>query len=150
MHGRLQGAGRGTTMISMFNLHPQLETDSHHVAALDLCQVRLLDDGRYPWLLLVPQRDDVTQVLDLAADDQQLLWDEIRHVTARLNDIWSPARVNLGISGIVVPQLHVHLIARFENDLAWPRPVWNLGTPTTYPADLLTSRLDELRTALAP
>lgn len=134
-------------MTAMFELHPQLDSDSHNVASLDLCQVRLLDDARYPWLLLVPQRPDIVHVLDLAPDDQQLLWDEIRDVTARLNALWRPARVNLGISGIIVPQLHVHLIARFENDAAWPRPVWNVGVPTTYPADLLASRLDALRTA---
>jgi diadenosine tetraphosphate (Ap4A) HIT family hydrolase len=132
----------------MFQLHPQLESDSHLVVALPLCQVRLLDDARYPWLLLVPQRPDVAQVLDLDEADQQTLWDEIRQVTRLLNQLWRPARVNLGISGIVVPQLHVHLIARFENDEAWPRPVWNVGSPQTHPPDLLCTRLDALRTLL--
>lgn len=130
----------------MFVLHTQLEADSHLVGTLALSQVRLLDDARYPWLLLVPQRPGIVQILDLAESDQRLLWDEIRQVIAALNRIWQPARVNLGISGIVVPQLHVHLIARFENDAAWPKPVWNLGTPLAHPPDLLRGRLDALRT----
>ncbi|MEQ9642831.1 MAG: HIT family protein [Alphaproteobacteria bacterium] len=137
-------------MTATFELHPQLDSDSHDVATLALCRLRLLDDARYPWLLLVPQRAAVTQILDLDVDDQQLLWDEIRFLTTKLNELWRPARVNLGISGIIVPQLHVHLIARFENDAAWPRPVWNIGVPTTYPADLLASRLQALRAALEP
>lgn len=133
----------------MFEIHPQLDNDSHFVCALDLCQVRLIDDARFPWLLLVPQRAGMVQVLDLAEADQQALWDEIRHVTAVLNALWQPARVNLGISGIVVPQLHVHLIARFEGDAAWPKPVWNIGASQTHPGDLLRTRLDALRTTLA-
>ena len=133
----------------MFQIHPQLESDSVLVGTLPLCQVRLLDDARFPWLLLVPQRPDVVQILDLADADQQALWDEIREVTRLVNKLWRPARVNLGVSGIVVPQLHVHLIVRFENDAAWPKPVWNIGTPQTHPADLLRTRIDALKTLLA-
>ena len=145
----MQGGGAGRKLSPMFELHQQIESDSHSVTTLALCQVRLLDDARYPWLLLVPERPDIVQFMDLEPADQRTLWDEIRHVTRVLDELWRPARVNLGISGIVVPQLHVHLIARFENDAAWPKPVWNIGTPVTHPADLLRTRLDALRTMLS-
>lgn len=131
-----------------FALHPQLEDDSHAVATLDLCEARLVDDARFPWVLLIPRRPDVVQILDLTEADQQTLWDEIRRVTARMNEIWQPDRVNLGSIGIVVPQLHVHLVARHEGDDAWPGPVWGTGEPQTYPADLLAERLGKLRGAL--
>lgn len=132
-----------------FALHPQLANDSHAVGMLDLCEVRLVDDVRFPWVLLIPRRPDIVQILDLADADQQTLWDEIRFVTARMNEIWRPDRVNLGSIGIVVPQLHVHLVARFEGDDAWPGAVWGAGAPQTYPADLLAERRGKLRTALA-
>jgi diadenosine tetraphosphate (Ap4A) HIT family hydrolase len=131
-----------------FALHPRLKGDSHAVAELPLSRVRLLDDARFPWMLLVPARPDVAQVSDLAPADQQQLWAEILQVQAAMQRIWRPDRVNLGIIGIVVPQLHVHLVARFQGDAAWPKPVWGFGQARPHTPDDLAARLDPLRAAL--
>ena len=114
-------------MSADFDLDRRLAADSLPVMRLTLCELRLMNDRRYPWLLLVPQRGACVEILDLDEADQDLLWAEIRRVAAALRAVVEPDKLNIAALGNVVPQLHVHVIARFRNDAAWPAPVWGLG-----------------------
>ncbi len=117
-----------------FSLDPRLATDSTPLVDLALCAVRLMEDARYPWLVLVPRRPDVVEILDLPVPDQALLWDEVRLCAAALGHAVSPDKLNIAALGNVVAQLHVHVIARFTADDAWPRPVWGVHPPMPYEA----------------
>lgn len=108
----------------MFELHPKLFVDTVPVAEWPLSRVLLMNERSYPWLILVPRRADIAEIGELEAADRAVLIEEI----ARLSDVvrarLSPDRINVAALGNVVPQLHVHVIARFKTDPAWPRPVW--------------------------
>lgn len=117
-----------------FSLDPRLATDSTPLVDLALCAVRLMEDARYPWLVLVPRRPDVVEILDLPVPDQALLWDEVRLCAAALGRAVRPDKLNIAALGNVVAQLHVHVIARFTADDAWPRPVWGVHPARPYEA----------------
>ncbi len=116
----------------MFELDERLSADSLFIASLKLSQVRLMNDTRYPWLILIPQRPNLREIIDLQGDDQQLLLQEISQLSHLLKTIWNPFKINVAALGNVVAQLHIHVIARFENDFAWPNPIWNCGTAQKY------------------
>ena len=107
-----------------FALDPRLESDSTLVTALGLCQLRLMKDARWPWLLLVPQRTDAVEFFDLTPLDQTMLTFEIGIAARALKDATGCLKVNVGALGNQVRQLHVHVIARNEGDDGWPGPVW--------------------------
>lgn len=107
-----------------FELHPQLAADSHPVADLDLCELRLIDDRRYPWLVLIPRVAGATELIDLEAAQRPLLSNEIDIASRLLRDVFAPDKLNVAALGNQVPQLHVHVIGRFRNDPAWPKPIW--------------------------
>ena len=132
-----------------FALDPRLQADTHHVAMLPLCELRLMDDTRYPWLILVPRRAGMVEVADLAEALQPLLWREANQCAAALRTVAPCDKLNLGALGNIVRQLHLHVVARTQGDAAWPGPVWGNGTAVPYAADALTARLDALRRALA-
>ena len=115
-----------------FTLHAQLAADTTEVTTLGLCSVRLMDDRTWPWLILVPQRPDVVEILDLSASDRQQLMTEVTLATAVLRDSFQPHKLNVAALGNQVPQLHVHVIARFRDDPAWPRPIWGAAPRTPY------------------
>ena len=131
-----------------YELHPQLAADSHPVAPFELCELRLMDDANYPWLVLVPRLPDARELLDLDQTQRHLLTDEIDRAARTLRDAFHPHKLNVAALGNLVPQLHVHVIARYAHDAAWPRPVWNVGTAQAYSADALQARLARLRAAL--
>lgn len=131
-----------------WSLHPQLAADAHHVASLGLCDVLLMDNRLHPWLILVPRVEGVVEWFDLEFGDQHRLLDECRRAAAVLGALHAPDKLNIGALGNVVPQLHVHVIARFRDDAAWPRPVWGAVRPERYPADELEATLDALRATL--
>jgi len=116
----------------MFTLHPQLATDTLEIATWDLSRVRLMKDANYPWLILIPARDSLTGIHQLSAADATTLMSEISHVSRVLDMIYTPARINVAALGNVVPQLHIHVIARFEHDPAWPGPVWGAVSTKDY------------------
>ncbi len=118
-----------------FRLHPMLERDTLHVTDLALCQVRLMNDARFPWLVLVPRRADCRELIDLGDDDRRRLTEEIDHCTRVLLEHTVADKMNVASLGNQVAQLHVHVIARFESDSAWPGPVWGTGAPSPYPND---------------
>lgn len=115
-----------------FALHPQLFADTHAVCDLALCTVRLMDDARFPWLILVPRRPFLRELVDLEGEDQAALLKEINRASRILQRRCRPDKLNIAALGNVVPQLHVHVIARFSDDAAWPRPVWGATPATAY------------------
>jgi diadenosine tetraphosphate (Ap4A) HIT family hydrolase len=121
-------------MDTAFTLDPRLEADTLPVGDLPLSSVLLMDDARYPWLILVPRRAGVSEITDLAEADGQVLMGEIRLATRVMLELSQPDKVNVGALGNVVPQLHVHIVGRFLSDPAWPGPVWGHGARTPYPA----------------
>lgn len=120
-------------MTTEFSLDPRLLADSIALGALPLCEVRLQNDARYPWLVLVPQRTGVSELFELSATDQTQLFEEITTVAATLRDVTQCLKINVGALGNIVRQLHIHVVARNEGDFAWPGPVWGAGTRVPYP-----------------
>jgi diadenosine tetraphosphate (Ap4A) HIT family hydrolase len=120
-------------MTSAFALDSRLAASTLPVGDLALCTVRLQNDSRFPWLMLVPRREGVAELTDLADDEYRLLTDEIRLATRVMMELSKPDKVNVAAIGNLVPQMHVHVIGRFRSDPAWPGTVWGFGTRTPYP-----------------
>lgn len=132
----------------MFELHTQLEKDTVPIGDLALCGVLLMNDANFPWLILVPRREEVAEIFQLTALDQQQLMAEICAVSAALAAHYRADKINVAALGNIVPQLHVHIIARYQDDPAWPRPVWG-GAARAYDDDVLAATVAELRDLLA-
>ncbi len=115
-----------------FALDPRLEGDTYLVADWPLCQVRLIKDARYVWLVLVPKRTGATEILDLSPIDRVRLSAEIDRAALGLKACVPCDKLNIAALGNMVAQLHVHVIARRKTDAAWPKPVWGLGNPEAY------------------
>jgi diadenosine tetraphosphate (Ap4A) HIT family hydrolase len=128
-----------------FTLHPQLERDTVNIGDLPLCRVLVIQDANYPWLLLVPRRPDVVEIIDLDEVEQAQLMTETSRVARALKDITRCAKLNIAALGNVVPQLHVHVIARRESDAAWPRPVWGAVAPLSHDKAELEAFIAALR-----
>lgn len=127
-----------------FVLDPQLDNDTHEVGRLGLCRVLLMNDARFPWLILVPERAGIAEVIELAVADRAQLWSEVERTSEALKAIYAPDKLNIGALGNMVRQLHVHVVARFASDVAWPKPVWGSGQPVPYQphqAGILVGRL---------
>jgi diadenosine tetraphosphate (Ap4A) HIT family hydrolase len=120
--------------MSAFTLHPQLERDTVPVGDLALLRVLLMNDANYPWLILVPRREGVVEIVDLAEDDRQQLMREIAQASTALKAVTACEKLNVAAIGNVVPQLHVHVVARRHSDPAWPKPVWGALPPAAYDA----------------
>ena len=134
---------------SDFILDARLEADTRPVASLGLCDVRLMNDARFPWLVLVPPRHGLVEIIDLTADEQTTLWQEVNRAAAALRAVAPCDKLNLGALGNIVRQLHVHIVARCEGDAAWPGPVWGSGQAVPYAEASLSARRDALRQAFA-
>ena len=115
--------------MSEFQLHPTLADDTIEVAQWPLCRVLLMNDSRYPWLILVPTRADIKEMHDLNAADQTQMISEIDRASRVLSDLFVPDKINVGALGNIVQQLHIHVVARFKTDDAWPGPVWGAHPP---------------------
>lgn len=130
----------------MFQLDPRLDQDTHEVTSFALSRVLLMNDARYPWLVLVPALDGLSELHDLTAADQARLNDEIMTVSRALARMFAPEKINVGALGNIVRQLHVHVVARNIDDPAWPGPVWGHSEATPYTREQLgkmTARLIE-------
>ena len=115
-----------------WSLHPQLIADTHNVGDLPLSRLLIIQDANYPWILLVPRRPGVTEILDLGPAEQAQLMTEIARAGAALKEITACDKLNIAALGNIVPQLHVHVIARSTSDPAWPHPVWGRLKPRSY------------------
>tara|TARA_B110001452_G_scaffold121637_1_gene100901 strand:+ start:300 stop:698 length:399 start_codon:yes stop_codon:yes gene_type:complete len=98
--------------------------DSYHITDLKLCSVRLIDNSKFPWIILVPNRKKVTDISELNLKDQILLMKEIVHCSKLMKKIFKTSKLNVEKIGNIVPQLHIHIIARSKNDSSWPLSVW--------------------------
>ncbi|MFQ3789474.1 HIT domain-containing protein [Halomonas sp. A29] len=125
-------------------LDERLVADSYPVTELPLCQLRLMDDTRFPWLILIPRRDAVSEVFDLDEADQRQLWHEAGEVGRMLKSLTQADKINVANLGNVVTQLHVHVVARRNGDVAWPGPVWGQGQRQPYDLNELASMRDHL------
>lgn len=135
-------------MNTQFHLDPQLAADTHPVALLPLSELRLMDDANYPWLVLVPRVPEVRELIDLDRAQQMQLLEEIGRASRMLQALFRPHKLNVAALGNAVPQLHVHVIARREDDPAWPRPVWGMAAARAYSPEALVARICELQQAL--
>jgi len=126
-------------------LHPQLERDTANLGDLPLSRVLVINDANYPWLLLVPRRPDIVEVIDLDEVAQAQLMTEIARVSRALREVTECHKLNVAAVGNAVPQLHVHIIARFRNDAAWPKPVWGAAPPRAYERETLHGLVTPLR-----
>ena len=115
-----------------FVLDARLAADSVSILKLGLCDLRLAKDSRWPWLILVPQRADVSEVFDLTPLDQAMLTFEQVTVGAALKQVTGADKINIAAIGNIVRQLHVHVVARMEDDPNWPKPIWGYGTSVPY------------------
>ena len=131
-----------------YELHPQLAADTHPLATLPLCELRLMDDANYPWLVLVPRVAGARELIDLKATQRRQLMDETDLAARLLRDAFRPFKLNVAALGNLVPQLHVHVIARYEGDPAWPAPVWGRVAARPYEPEALVERISRLREAL--
>jgi len=108
----------------MFELAPELKRDCIELADWPLCKVLLLNDSQYPWFILVPKQNDLKEIIDLSEQDQIVFIKESAILSKLIQEVFNPDKLNVAAIGNMVPQLHIHHIARFKNDVAWPAPVW--------------------------
>ena len=130
-----------------FLLDRRLATDSLAVTELPLCEVRLMNNKLFPWLILIPKRPDVSEWIDLAREDQHQLSDEIAILSHLMTALVTPDKLNIAALGNQVRQLHVHLIARYKSDSAWPNPVWG-GACEAYTEEESRRFIYDLKTAI--
>lgn len=132
----------------MFRLHERLQQDTFEVCRLELCRVLLMNDARFPWLILVPAREGITEIHRMWEEDKKLFWQEVDQCAQAMESCFNPHKLNLGALGNMVPQLHFHIIARWREDTAWPGPVWGFGTAEAYLAEEADNRMEKIRSAL--
>jgi len=119
-------------MTEHLDLHPQLAADCTVVGELPLCRLLLMDDANYPWCILVPRRSGIREIHELAEADQAALLREVTRLSAAMQHAFAADKMNVAALGNVVPQLHVHVVARRVDDAAWPKPVWGAVARRRY------------------
>ena len=135
--------------MSEFALHPRLAADAIFIADWPLSRVLLMNDSRFPWIILVPRRNEAIEIYDLVPADRNSLMDDISRASAALKEVSSATKINVGALGNLVPQLHVHVVARNPGDAAWPGPVWGQGRAVPYDHLTCTELLARLSEKLA-
>lgn len=121
--------------MSGFVLHPRLQADTRLVAEWPLSQLLLMNDARYPWFILVPRRAAITEIYQLCEQDQRQLWQESARLGSAAMAAFAGDKLNVAALGNLVPQLHLHHVVRYQQDPAWPAPVWGQGEPRPYSTD---------------
>jgi len=130
-------------------LHSQLEADCLVLGRLELCHVLLMRDANYPWCILVPDREDITEIHHLNETDQLQLMHESVRLSHALESVFSPDKLNIASLGNVVPQCHVHHVVRYHSDVAWPGPVWGRVPAREYSAEALAEVTAAIKQALS-
>ena len=130
---------------SAWSLHPQLEKDTIDIGDLPLSRVLVIRDANYPWLLLVPRRSEAVEIIDLDEVEQAQLMTETSRAARALKDVTKCDKLNIAALGNMVPQLHVHVIARRTTDVAWPRPVWGVAEALAHDAEEVQHFISALR-----
>lgn len=137
------------TVTATFELDARLAADTAFVADWPLCRVLLMDDARFPWLILVPRTPGAVELDDLAADDRIALLHDIERAMQALRNVARCDKLNIGALGNIVRQLHIHVVARKVGDAAWPGPVWGSGAAQRYEPSARTMLVERLRAAAA-
>lgn len=132
-----------------FELDSRLDNDCLFLTDWPLCRVLRMNDRAYPWLILVPRRAATREIIDLSSADQGLLLGEIGRACRAMKNSLKPEKLNVAALGNVVPQLHVHVIARFVSDPAWPRPIWGVQPPQPFDGDEAEVEVIQWRERLA-
>ena len=117
---------------------------SYYVSDLKLCTIRLIDNQKFPWIILIPRRKGITDITELTPKDQLLLMKEIVYSSTKMKKIFKTSKLNVEKIGNIVPQLHIHIIARYKNDCSWPLSVW-VVKGTTYTKVDLAKVLDKIK-----
>ena len=133
-----------------FELHPRLRQDTFSLGQFELCRVLLMNESRYPWLILVPERAAVTEIFELSTEDQCRLIQESSLIAQHLRRVFNADKLNVAAIGNLVPQLHVHHVVRFRDDPAWPAPVWGRLEPDSYTTSSLSRLLERLNLSDLP
>ncbi|HKJ10124.1 MAG TPA: HIT domain-containing protein [Gammaproteobacteria bacterium] len=128
----------------MFELHPQLDRDCIAIGDFPLSRLLLMDDANYPWLILVPRRDGIREIYQLSRNDQLRLIRESSYLARQLKEGLHADKINIAALGNQVAQLHIHHVVRYENDPAWPQPVWGAAPRRPYTPQVLTTMQDTL------
>jgi diadenosine tetraphosphate (Ap4A) HIT family hydrolase len=131
-----------------FKLDERLDNDSHFVLSLPLCQVRLINDKQFVWCLLIPEIEDVQEIIDLDEVQQKQLWIESARLSRALKEGFAPDKLNVAAIGNIVSQLHVHHICRYKSDIAWPSPVWGKQAMIPYQEEELNALIVKLQDLL--
>jgi diadenosine tetraphosphate (Ap4A) HIT family hydrolase len=132
---------------TVWSLHPQLEADTTPIGDLPLSRLLTINDADYPWLILVPRCANIVEIVDLG-DDSARLMREIVQVSGVLKDVTRCDKINVGAIGNVVPQLHVHIVARRKDDPLWPKPIWGFGPPRSGDAAAFARFIAAIRDGL--
>ena len=132
----------------MFVLDSRLQQDTIALGDFALSRLLLMNDAQFPWFILVPRREDVSEIFQLAPEEQQMLWREATGLVEVLKDTFNADKMNVANLGNVVSQLHMHVIVRRRNDAAWPGPVWGKVPPRPYTAEELQVLRAKLRMVL--
>lgn len=132
----------------MFVLDSRLHQDTLALGDFPLCRLLLSNDSNYPWFILVPRRPDISEVFDLSADDQLQLWQETSFLSKTLKVLFGADKLNVAALGNVVSQLHMHVIVRTRNDIAWPAPVWGKHPAVPYTEEQFVAIREQLRAVL--
>lgn len=135
-------------MTEHFSLDPRLENDTEPVLSLALSDILLMNDARFPWLIMVPRRAGKAELIDLEHHDRAALMEEIALVSEALKTVTACDKLNVGALGNAVRQLHIHVIARFSADPAWPGPVWGHGEAVAYRAEDRHKFIEKIRATL--
>jgi diadenosine tetraphosphate (Ap4A) HIT family hydrolase len=133
----------------MFKLDPRLQQDTLFIASFKLCDALLMNDARYPWVILVPRITGLTEIYQLSGEQQQQLMLESNTVAKKLADLVSADKMNIAALGNVVSQLHVHHVARYQQDEAWPEPVWGKGKVIRYSEQEQAAVIEQLQQTLS-
>ncbi len=121
----------------MADVHPQLLEDCLELGSFPLCRLLLMKDANYPWFILVPDRDDLSEIYHLSDEDQLQLIRESAFLSEVLEETFRADKINIAALGNMVPQLHVHHVVRYKDDMAWPSPVWGKHPSREYTEELL-------------
>ncbi|NOQ15311.1 MAG: HIT domain-containing protein [Methyloprofundus sp.] len=128
-----------------FTLHPALKKDCIEIGSLELCRVLLMNDSQFPWLILVPERNNISEIHQLSSADQQQLIRESSYISEKLATLYHADKMNIAALGNRVPQLHIHHVVRYKTDKAWPAPVWGKLDALPYTVEELEITLEQLK-----
>lgn len=134
--------------MSHFQLHPRLQQDCFSVGHFALSRVLMMNDSHYPWLILVPQRPDIKEIYELQPADRQQLIEESCVLSEALVELYQPDKLNIAAIGNLVPQLHLHHVARYQTDIAWPGPIWGKFPVCAYTGQVAELQIARLRERL--